>query len=398
MENIKNKFFIIIITFLFILLFITSSVYGYSFTNSNGEKVDLDVPDGFETSTYYILFYYPNKLTYNIIYWNDPLVKPYVVDGSAGSINLRIKDANGNNITSGESGVYEYIVTEYGEPYVTNYSDYFNHSLKGFYNDGRYSSNLDLCYENGELVFRVSLLGGDDNNPGVDPGGGNNVDTGQDDEDSDTSWLDNLWNWFSDILNAISNLASYLNPFSENFILNDLFTFFSNLLAPINPFSEDFILKDVISGIGSLVDYINPFSENFFVYKLIELLGDLLKWLFFPSDDFFSSNIDNLKSMLSKKIPYEDYIHIFGDVENVNGSSSGSISLNGYKINGSTFNSENFIDLGFITKYKDTWYSWTRGVIYILVIIYNINQVMKLFRGYGLTSGSSKVSSGGDKE
>ena len=124
----------------------------------------------------------------------------------------------------------------------------------------------------------------------------------------------------------------------------------------------------------------------------------MLKWLFVPDDDFFSSNIDNLKSMLSDKIPYEDYLQIFGNVENVNGSSGGSISLNGYKINGSTFNSENFIDLGFITKYKDTWYSWTRGVIYILVIIYNINQVMKLFRGYGLTSGSSKVSSGGDKE
>ena len=395
MENIKNKFFIILIIFLFIL-FINSTVFGYSFINVNGDTVDFEVPEGFDTSTYYILFYHETDNWYNLIYWNDPLITPYVKKDTHDNYILYFND----NIKPNYK--YEHVNYYYWEgdrgPFGDLFSSHSGFQVSNFYDVGRYSANVDLLNEEGELVFRVSLLGGDDNNPGVDPGGGNNVDTGQDNEDSDTSWLDNLWNWFSDILNAISNLASYLNPFSENFILNDLFTFLSNLLSPINPFSEDFILKDVISGIGSLVDYINPFSENFFVYKLIELLGDLLKWLFVPSDDFFSSNIDNLKSMLSKKIPYEDYIQIFGDVENVTGSSSGSISLNGYKINGITFNSDNFIDLGFITKYKDTWYSWTRGVIYILVIIYNINQVMKLFRGYGLTSGSSKSSGGGDKE
>ena len=395
MENIKNKFFIIIITFLFIL-FINSTVFGYSFINVNGDTVDFEVPEGFDTSTYYILFYHETDNWYNLIYWNDPLITPYVKKDTHDNYILYFND----NIKPNYK--YEHVNYYYWEgdrgPFGDLYSSHSGHQVANFYDVGRYSANVDLLNEEGELVFRQSLLGGDDNNPGIDPGGGNNVDTGQDNEDSDTSWLDNLWNWFSDILNAISNLASYLNPFSENFILNDLFTFFSNLLAPINPFSEDFILKDVISGIGSLVDYINPFSENFFVYKLIELLGDLLKGLFVPDDDFFSSNIDNLKSKLSEKLPYEHYIQIFGNVENVDGSSGGSISLNGYKINGSTFNSDNFIDLGFITKYKDNWYSWARGIIYILLVIYNVNQIMKLFRGYNLASDVVNRANGGGKD
>lgn len=155
-----------------------------------------------------------------------------------------------------------------------------------------------------------------------------------------------------------------------------------------------------MNGIVTLLDWLNPFSENFFVYKLIELLGNLLQWLFVPDDNYFSSNIDTLKSKLSAKIPYEDYIKMFGIIENVESSNISNINLNGYIIAGKQFGLNNFINFSWILNYKETWYSWARGIVFILLIIYNINQIMKLFRGYNIGDGNSRMnesSGGGDK-
>lgn len=183
---------------------------------------------------------------------------------------------------------------------------------------------------------------------------------------------------FSGLFEGVTTVVDYLNPFSENFILSDVFSF----------------LSDIVS-------FINPFSENFFVYKLIDLLGELIQWLFVPDDEYFSSNIDSLKSSLSAKIPYEDYINMFGTIENVEGGSTSNVNLNGYTIAGKQFGLNNFINFSWILQYKETWYSWARGIIFILLIIYNINQIMKLFRGYSVGDGSSRItessSGGGEK-
>ena len=165
----------------------------------------------------------------------------------------------------------------------------------------------------------------------------------------------------------------------------------SNIISIINPFSEDFIFKDFFEGFGNLLDWLNPFSENFFVYKLIELLGNLIKWLFVPDDEYFSSNIDSLKSTLSTKIPYDDYIQIFGTIENIESGNTSNVNLNNYIVGGKQFSLNNFIDFGWILQYKENWYSWARGIIFILLIIYNINQIMKLFRGYGIGEGNSRI-------
>lgn len=95
---------------------------------------------------------------------------------------------------------------------------------------------------------------------------------------------------------------------------------------------------------------------------------------------------------MSEKIPYNDYIQLFEDIQQIESEGNLSIDLNGYTVGNNTFNFNNFINFSLITQYRDTWYSWVRGVIFILLIIYNINQIMKLFRGYSLGEGSSRDS------
>lgn len=158
-------------------------------------------------------------------------------------------------------------------------------------------------------------------------------------------------------------------------------------------------MKNVFSFLSDIVSFINPFSENFFVYKLIDLLGILLQNLFVPEEDYFFNKINDMKIKISQKIPYQDYVDMFETVKQVESGKDISISLNNYKIGNMNVNMSKFIDFSWVSKYKNTWYSWVRGFVFVFLIIYNINQVIKLFRGYNVAEGISKAneSSGGGK-
>lgn len=188
-----------------------------------------------------------------------------------------------------------------------------------------------------------------------------------------------------------------MNPFSENFILKSIIDFLGNILDYLNPFSENFILRTVINFLGNIIDYINPFSENFFGIKLLELLGNLLKNLFVPSDNYFSNLIEEFKTLLAEKIPYEAYIQLFENIKDVGeGNKAGlNVNFNGYQVGDKKISTgNNWIKFDFILKYKNTWFQWCRGFTYIFFIIYNINQFIKLInKGSGIANGGKSSES-----
>lgn len=153
------------------------------------------------------------------------------------------------------------------------------------------------------------------------------------------------------------------------------------------------------------MDCLNPFSENFFLKTLFEWVGnffgflrDLFISLFVPEDDYFTNKVNDMKSKISQKIPYQDYVDMFETVKQVESGQDISISLNNYKIGNLNFNIPKFVDFNWVSKYKNTWYAWVRGFVFIFLIIYNVNQVIKLLRGYNVTEGVSKLNeSGGTK-
>ncbi len=120
-----------------------------------------------------------------------------------------------------------------------------------------------------------------------------------------------------------------------------------------------------------------------------------------PPEDYFDSEINKIKEKISYKIPYQDYINLFETVKTVSSGEDLSIDLPEYKItNGLSLSKSKFIDFGNITKFRSTWYGWVRGFTFIFLIIYNINQIMKFFRGFNIADGGNSSvidkSSGGD--
>ncbi len=109
-----------------------------------------------------------------------------------------------------------------------------------------------------------------------------------------------------------------------------------------------------------------------------------------------------MKYKVSQKIPYEDYKNMFETVKQVQSGEDITIDLNGYQVGSKKLNFDRFVDFSWVSRYKNTWYAWVRGFVFVFLIIYNINQIIKLFRGYNVADGVSKLNensnSGGNKQ
>lgn len=105
--------------------------------------------------------------------------------------------------------------------------------------------------------------------------------------------------------------------------------------------------------------------------------------------------MEDIKSRLTDKIPYEEYIKLFENLKDITEGEKAGLDVNfsGYKIGNTTISTgSNWVDFDFILKYKKTWFAWVRGFTYVFFIVYNINQFLKLLRGFNLADGSAKSS------
>lgn len=107
-----------------------------------------------------------------------------------------------------------------------------------------------------------------------------------------------------------SNVLSYLNPFSENFILKDL-------LDWLNPTSENFILKKLWDFLTNIISYINPFHENFLGNKIAELIGNLLEDLFIPKEDHFGKLNEKINEKFGFISQFKDLVYNFFGLKQV---------------------------------------------------------------------------------
>lgn len=82
--------------------------------------------------------------------------------------------------------------------------------------------------------------------------------------------------------------------------IGNIFNTLGEVLSYINPFSENFILKTVIQNLGEVLQYINPFNEEkFFGYKIVDLFSNLLQTLFVPAEENVNGLVDSVKNKFS---------------------------------------------------------------------------------------------------
>lgn len=155
-----------------------------------------------------------------------------------------------------------------------------------------------------------------------------------------------------------------------NFI-KECLTTIGDLLSYINPFSENFILKDVISGIGNILSYLNPFSDNFFGLKIVELLSDSLKYLFVPENNPFSGLSDKFNEKFAFVSQVKDLANsLLGDIDyGYDNIPSFNINYNGTEVS--------IIDFTPFLQYR----TWLHGIILAIAWFVFIDRLFKRLPG-----------------
>jgi len=130
----------------------------------------------------------------------------------------------------------------------------------------------------------------------------------------------------------------------------------------------------------------------------------------FQKNGYFDNKVEEIKTAINNKIPYQQYLDSLKDIESITDLTGDTeditvgIDLNNYSVlDKFTISMSNFIDFSIFSKYKETWYSWIRVVVYIGLVIYNINQTIKMFNGFTAVDGSiqnvqNNISGGNDKK
>lgn len=111
---------------------------------------------------------------------------------------------------------------------------------------------------------------------------------------------------------------------------------------------------------------------------LWDFLWDLIKAVFVPSEDFWDNNLNELKKVIYYD-ELEDMVDDFSSIADGGGGSFKDIVVSLMGVDGLTV-----IDADSINSILDNIHSWVRGVIFPLLILFNINSLYKLIRGTSL--------------
>lgn len=157
--------------------------------------------------------------------------------------------------------------------------------------------------------------------------------------------------------------------------LEDIGTFFSTLIDFINPFSENFILRQLWNFLTNIISYINPFDDNFLGNKIIDLLNNLLKFLFIPTNNPF----DKLSSKFNEKFAFVQQIKTFAN--NLFNNTDFGDNLPSFNITfyGITFS---LIDFSIFLSYRSLIHGIILAISWVIFIFKTYKKLPSIIGGF----------------
>lgn len=202
--------------------------------------------------------------------------------------------------------------------------------------------------------------------------------------------FDNFENTLDSISQGIQDVISSVNDVAKNVCDSlGLTVLFDSIIDAINSITFDDIINsiksltwtDVVNAILSLPALIGDIFSAILndilqaIKDLIGLLKKLLIELFVPSNTFFQDNFNNLRDKLVPFMNIDDFNNIFnrdytsGDVED-------------YYFN--FMGNQHCIPLSIYNSIKADILSWIRGIMYFLLVLFNLKNIYRLIRGGSL--------------
>lgn len=125
----------------------------------------------------------------------------------------------------------------------------------------------------------------------------------------------------------------------------------------------------IIIGISTIVDWVGSFFK---------FLGDLLHDLFVPGSDYFEKETGKLQSQIEAKVGTEEYTNALNSLTRASRSGLSDIKVNLWGI------TVTLVPFSIINPYISTIQNWTRGFMFVFIVLWQINNMYKLVRGTSL--------------
>lgn len=183
---------------------------------------------------------------------------------------------------------------------------------------------------------------------------------------SDNFFMKKLWEFLKDILSAIGNIAQAIGDVISP-IFSPLWNFITNVLSWLNPFSDNFILLKLWDFFTTLISYINPFSDNFFGKKLIEMFQDLFKFIFVPSEERINAITNTIKAKFEFVDSIKTAVNSIKDILNNLGNAP-KITLNLKATKYTKAQNAVVFDLSWYAPYKTYGDLVITGFVYLMFI------------------------------
>lgn len=185
---------------------------------------------------------------------------------------------------------------------------------------------------------------------------------------------------FGSLGEALAKIGEGIANLAGNIVngVKDFFMWIVDAVVKVASGIWDFF-KDPIGSIVSLFNWVKDFLGG-----LLDGFLDLFKSIFMPKDGFFDRKFTSMQKTMDSKINISEYSSALDNVQNAQGIRIGGARSSGASWLGVPIN----IDfMRYVDEYKPTINMIFRGVMFITLLLYNINNVYKLVRGGDIDEG-----------
>ena len=193
-----------------------------------------------------------------------------------------------------------------------------------------------------------------------------------------------MWNWLSSIVDFLAGIAENIAQVPEliwNYVKDipsQTWNFVSQIPSMIWGFFES-SFNNIGQFLSSIFDSIVSIPEQIF---------EFIKRIFIPDTDKIQKSIDLLSNKFREKFGLNSYdlSGIIGTESEIS-NHSGTVNICGYEI------SATFLDVSYLIKGINTFRPYIRGFVALLLILYNINQLLGFIGAGHLSLGSHIITS-----
>lgn len=171
-----------------------------------------------------------------------------------------------------------------------------------------------------------------------------------------------MWNWLSSIVDFLAGIIESISQIPEL-----IWNFFEGAF------------NNIVQFLSSIFNSLVSIPEQIFSF---------IKRIFIPDSDKIQESIDLLSNKFKDKFGLNSYdlSGILGTESEIS-NHSGTINICGYEI------SATFLDVSYLIKGVNTFRPYIRGFVVLLLILYNINQLLGFIGAGHLSLGSHIVTS-----